>query len=539
MRPFPQLARAVQGLLVLAMLCAAPTRAATFVVDTTSDASLSACADGVPMDCSLRGAITAANATPAADVIAFDIPTSDAGFQPATQHWRISVPEGPLLPSTGPSVVIDGYTQPGASANTNTPAQGGLNGVLKIEVRGANPNGNANFAFQLDSDSPSVLRGLVINGYRDGQIFMRGIGAHRVEGCYLGTDVTGSSAVLLSGTLPTSNGIVLAGDGEYVIGGTLPAERNLISGLNFAMNTSGNALPAPRIQGNLVGTNAVGDAIVGNSFGLLAFRLGNALIGGNSAEARNVFSGHTGQVLLFRANTPGIFSGTQVLGNYFGTDASGRRRLGNDLQAAGSTIEFSGVGCALGFGGTAEGEPNLIAYSGLAGVAVLGCNGQETSHNHYRGNTGLAFDNAFGNLLGTTVNDVDDADEGGNRLQNSPEVFLPPDFEPMGASSVTLDYRVDTAVANAVYPITVNFYRADCGGGSRALLGSDTIAEAQAQSLRTFTLTAADSANVLPLVATAVDAEGNTSEFSPMQGDPIFRGDFEDQLAAPAPGYCP
>lgn len=539
MRLLPQPPLAIASLGLLTLFCAASAHAATYIVDTSSNASLAACVDEIPADCSLRGALTAANATPEADLIAFDIPTSDAGYQPATQHWRIGVPEGPLLPSTGPSVVIDGYTQPGANANTNTPVDGGLNGTLKIEISGDNPNGNANFAFQLDSDSPSVLRGLVINGYRDGQVYLRGLGAHRIEGCYLGTDISGSNAALVSGALPTSNGIVLAGSGEYVIGGIQPAERNLLSGLNIAISTSGNALPAVRIQGNLLGTTAAGDTVVGNTFGLLAFRLGNALIGGNSPEARNVFSGHRGQAALFRANTPGIFAATLVLGNYFGTDVSGRRRLGNDLQVAGSSIEFSGSGCALGFGGVAAGEANLVAYSESAGVAVFGCNGLKTSHNRYLGNQGPAFDNALGNLLGSTANDVDDSDEGANRLQNSPEVFLPVDFRPMGASSVTLDYRVDTAIANAAYPIQVNFYRANCGGGSRQWLGSDSIDIAEAQTLQTFSLAAPDSGNVLPLVATAIDALGNTSEFSVMQGDEIFRADFEDQLRPATPGYCP
>jgi len=158
--------------------------AAAFVVDTTSDTSLSACDVGMANDCSLRGALTAANATPAADDIVFNIPQSDAGFQAPTQHWRISVPDGALLPSAVASVLIDGSTQPGANANSNSPAQGGLNGALKIEIRGTNPLGNANFAFQLIGDSASVLRGLVINGYRDAQVFLSGAGAHRIEGCY-------------------------------------------------------------------------------------------------------------------------------------------------------------------------------------------------------------------------------------------------------------------------------------------------------------------------------------------------------------------
>ena len=67
------------------------SHAATFVVDTTVDATLSTCDANIVADCSLRGAIAAANATSAADVINFDIPQSDVGFQPASSHWRIDV----------------------------------------------------------------------------------------------------------------------------------------------------------------------------------------------------------------------------------------------------------------------------------------------------------------------------------------------------------------------------------------------------------------------------------------------------------------
>ena len=507
------------------------TKAATFTVDTTSDASLSACT-AAPDDCSLRGAINAANATPAADDIHFNIPQSDAGFQSATQHWRISIPDSqPLLRPTA-AVLIDGTTQPGAIANTNSPAQGGLNGTLKIEVRGNNPNGNANYAFLLDGDSAATLRGLAISGFRDGQVFFGGLGAHRLEGCYLGTDITGSATAFLSGMQPITNGVIFAGNGNYVIGGTLPGDRNLLSGFNFAMSTSGNALASVRIQGNLIGTNAAGAAVIGNAFGLLSFRFGNTLIGGSEPDARNVFSGHTGQALLLRtAGNAGVFANTQILGNYFGTDVSGNRALGNDLQRRGSSIEIAATGCALTLGGTEAGEANLIAYSASSGVAVFGCNGQQTPLNQYRGNQGPAFDNGVGNsTFGSTANDALDVDEGGNRLQNYPELTLP------AVGSTMLGYRVDTAIVNATYPITVNFYRAGCGGGSDALVTSATISAAQAQQTLSLDTTALE--NYLPLTATAVDAAGNTSEFAPTLGEEIFRSGFEDILAPLTAASC-
>ena len=64
-------------------------------------------------------------------------------------------------------------------------------------------------------------------------------------------------------------------------------------------------------------------------------------------------------------------------------------------------------------------------------------------------------------------------------------------------------------------------------------------ATAQAQTLKSVVLQSPDGANVLPLLATAVDALGNSSEFSGMLGDEIFRGDFEDVLRPLSAGKCP
>ncbi|HWS25225.1 MAG TPA: hypothetical protein VN259_01500 [Xanthomonadales bacterium] len=510
------------------LLCAAGASAATYTVDTTSDAALSACLGAVANDCSLRGAMITANQTPEADTIAFDIPQSDPGFQVATQHWRILVHEPQLIPAANAPVIIDGYTQPGAVANSNTPGQGGLNTVLKIEIRGVNPIGNANFAIQLSGEQASVVRGLAINNYRDAQVYLSGNGAHRIEGCFLGTDITGSSAQLLS------NGIFIAGGGPYVIGGLLPAQRNLVSGLNNALLTNQPA-NGVTIQGNLFGTNAAGTAAIGNEFGLLLYRMSNSLVGGSDPAARNVFSGHRSHAILLQTQVPGSFSGTRIEGNYFGTDVTGLRRLGNDINGGRSTIQANDPGCQISIGGAGPGQANLIAFSAGAGIRNDRCNGLQTPLNHYYGNQGIAFDNVFGGGgHGATPNDAGDGDElGGNRLQNYPELVLP-----SGGDVANLQFRVDTAPANASYPILVNFYRGACGGGSRALLASASVSVAQAQQLISFTVTSPDGAGILPLTATAVDAAGNTSEFAPMLGEALFRDEFEDTPAPQRPGTC-
>jgi hypothetical protein len=98
-----------------------------------------------------------------------------------------------------------------------------------------------------------------------------------------------------------------------------------------------------------------------------------------------------------------------------------------------------------------------------------------------------------------------------------------------------VQYRVDTAIANAAYPITVNFYRAGCGGGGAARVASASISAAGAQQNLNIDLSAT---SFLPLTAVAVDAAGNQSEFAPTQGEEIFRSGFEDVLAPITPGRC-
>src|SRR4051794_26622568 len=95
------------GLLSLGAI-AGPAQAADYVVDSTLDSDLQGCVDATPDDCTLRGAINKANLDVSADVINFGIPS--AGTKTITL--------GSALPPISKPVTIDGYTQSGASANT-------------------------------------------------------------------------------------------------------------------------------------------------------------------------------------------------------------------------------------------------------------------------------------------------------------------------------------------------------------------------------------------------------------------------------------
>lgn len=514
-------------LLPLFFLASLPLHAAVFVVDTTSDTSLSACT-AAAADCSLRGAITAANATTDVDEIQFQIPISDAGYQAATQHWRIGV--GSIaLPAISEGVLIDGFTQTGASANTQTPTQGGLNSVLTIEIV---PSGSGTQINGLDTFSnnfaaaATTIRGLVISRFAS-QIQLGGSAGHRVEGCYLGTDITGTQAAV---TTPSGrgNGVRLQGPGPYQIGGTLPAQRNLLSGM-FTAVVQQSTPEGLGIRGNLIGTDVTGRLAIGNTDTALQFNQGvlrNAQIGGTDPAARNVIAASSFWAILLFGQGATPFSGTRIEGNFIGTDVSGGRALGNGLNPGSpsqptAAIQVSGiVACNLVIGGSAAGQANVIAYSGLGGVANDQCRGVVASDNVFVANRGIAFDNIVGGgSIGVTPNDATDPDEsGGNRLQNFPELSI---VTTLANGDVSLNYSVDSATTNATYPLEVRFYRAGPGGGGVARVGQATYS---APGVIANILLPSPA---LPVTAVVVDALGNQSEFAPALGDVLLANGFE------------
>ncbi len=120
----------VLAALALMMMAAAaePARAqTTFTVNTTSDTNDGTCDAS---HCSLREAITAANAAAGADTIEFAI-------LPAGGVHVIQI-SGTELPALQDDLVIDGYTQAGASPNTS--ATGGLDTQLRIQLQPITPS---------------------------------------------------------------------------------------------------------------------------------------------------------------------------------------------------------------------------------------------------------------------------------------------------------------------------------------------------------------------------------------------------------------
>src|SRR5437762_6079480 len=266
---------------------------------------------------SLRQAILDANGNAGADTIEFNIPASDLNCIVTTNVCTITPTAAFPLPPIMDRVTIDGYTQRPCASNVapcshpNMLAVGD-DAVLLIVLDGsAHTDSNIALLLQGAAAGQSVIKGLVIDNWGRGIVTQTD--SVTIEGCFIGIDP--------SGTLARTNDIGVFADSfsptsGMHIGGTLAAQRNVISGNNRGIffQSGSNHM----VQGNFIGTNRNGTAAVANSIGISIQASDDDLIGGTTAQARNIIAG---------AGSQGIFLGsaarTTIQGNFIGTDVTG------------------------------------------------------------------------------------------------------------------------------------------------------------------------------------------------------------------------
>jgi len=536
-----------------------------FVVTAIGDVDDGFCS---PSHCSLREALHAANNHPGRDAIHFAIP--GAGPHQIQVEDRSPHSFGLFgLPAITDPVVIDGYTQPGASANTLVI---GTDAVLLIELKGllSDPFGqfgsyeNAGLLVLTDD---TTIRGLAINqfhaGIRVGELAHRNVlevSGAVIAGNYLGTDS--------SGRFRRENVFGVSATGGTVVGGTLPGDRNVASG-NF---TGGILTEGGTVQGNYVGLNAAGAGAVGNGRGVsvnnaYGIRAGTSvdnppIIGGTAPGTGNVVSANRGEGIIMNCRCDGYL----IQGNIVGLDATGTTRQGNhrhgvDLEGgtglvggaapgAGNIIAASsGIGIFIDsndntiqgnivglmpdgststvsrnqrgilvfssgnlIGGTGPGEGNLIGSNSEYGVAV-GFNGNSDARNSILGNQihdngGLGIDL---NRDGVTPNDPGDVDGGPNRRQNFPVITMAATTAADGLVAGTLESTPGAAFRIEVFANTA----ADPSGfgeGEQFLGFVDVTTDAGGNASFALSLPALTPGTVA--TATATGPDGNTSEFS-------------------------
>jgi CSLREA domain-containing protein len=295
------------------LLAAKPSHAQTnFTVNSeldTPDANLGdgSCSTdrliGQSPECTLRAALEEVNfASGSISTINFDIPGSGVKtISPSTS-----------LPGITEQVTIDGYSQPGARANTLAK---GTNAVLKLELNGSNV-GLAGSGLVIRNAQNCVIRGLVINRFKGGDgININGVSAkdNRIEGNFIGTDP--------SGTVDLGNGedgVAIVEASANVVGGTTPDKRNLISGNLEPGVLIGAGSANNKVEGNLIGTQKDGLTPLGNdASGVFINGSANNIVEGSTPASANTiaFNGKDGVALLGgtgnRILSNSIFSNTQ------------------------------------------------------------------------------------------------------------------------------------------------------------------------------------------------------------------------------------
>ncbi len=559
-------------------------RLTTFTVTSTAD-------DGSVG--TLRWAINQANTNGGLDTINFNIPDNDPGhlyyrddgtadslsliatttlsdgaitdFDPdypyAAHSWfRIDLDNSRAQLTITDAVIIDGYSQSGASENTLAI---GSDAILRIELTNLAGDSKRGITFDSGSNS-SVLRGLAINEFGGlGVLANYNVSDITIQGNYIGTDITG--------TLDLGNGDagIQIRSNDNLIGGSSAGDRNIISGSNnrgiafFTTGTltgniiennyigvdatglsglgnnsygiqlydndgiqirnnviadsasdgirflAGSNVDNSIIQGNLIGVGADGQTNIGNGgdgINLASNSANGNLIGGVGVGLGNVIAANDGNGILVQGPAT---SNTTIVGNAIGTDAAGLLSLGNNGH--GVLIENGSYGNLIG--GTAIGAGNKIAFNQGDGVALKSDagNGNAILGNSIFENDELGIDLNEDN---ETDNDDFDVDVGANTQINYPVLTS---AITDGSTSLKLSGWFNTTPGVATYRL--EFFAspvADPGGNGegQSMIGSlDVITNVDgvAQFNQTFFANVAFGEFIS---ATATDSLQNTSEFS-------------------------
>ena len=403
------------------------------------------------------------------------------------------------LQAINKAVFINGYSQPGASPNTNA-FNAGINAVLRIEIAGV-PGGAV-----LTILAPgTTVRGLAIHGGTNIVAASNVV----IAGNFLGTDATGTTALGLAGTgycvQVVSFGSTIVSN--VTIGGPAAADRNLIVSAGVGVQLPFVA-PGPGtgyvIQGNYIGTDISGTLALARGDGLNA--ISNALVSGNLISG-NPFGG----VQLVDNDT--------VQGNLIGTQRDGVSALPNG--------NFGGIiihGGNSTIGGTGAGEANVIANNAGFGVDIYNGSTQGSSNVNTRNR--ISRNSIYANgLLGFSVdgstfvlaNDLGDGDTwAANNVGNDGQNYPVMTSAAVSAGTATISGTLNS-IASSTFTLEF-FANAACNasgyGEGQTFIGTAAVTTDSSGNASFGPLAFAVPLGQTVITSTATDTAGNTSEFS-------------------------
>ena len=295
---------------------------------------------------------------------------------------------------------IHGVHLYGAGTSTNVVA----GNLIGTDVDGTADLGNGQDGVRIDvgasantvgGDRDAGL-GNLISGNDAYGIALVGTGTddNRLLGNRIGTNADGDAALGNA-----QDGVfVLQGAAGTKIGSAAPGEGNLVSGNgDVGVEIIGEGSDDTVVRGNRIGTNAAGDAALGNArHGVILYGGAQGTrVGGAGAGEGNLISGNVGDGVHIDGLGGGTLRDSVVAGNLIGTDATGALALGN----GGDGVVIANGATANTIGGVLAGAANTVSGNGGSGLHVVGAG---TDANRIAGNrigTSAAGDADLGNRL--------------------------------------------------------------------------------------------------------------------------------------------
>jgi Bacterial Ig-like domain (group 3) len=462
------MSRSPLGVFCLALIFAmfaTPAVAAVFTVTNTNDSGVG----------SFRQALLDANAAAGLDTIAFNIP--GAGVHTITLTS--------ILPLITSPVLIDGYTQPGSSVNTNA-LNAGINAVLQVELTGL----QVSLFFFTGSDG-STVRGLIINGSANDNIESQ-TSNFTVTGNFLGTNAAGTAAAGAPGAFgvridpPATNA---------TIGGPNAADRNLLSG-----NAGGGViLPFPITTGHLIQGNYIGTDVTGTAALNVGTPLGLRNIGGASVLG-NLVSGNVGGGMS-------LFDNNIVRGNLIGTQRDGVSPLPNSNFGG---INVNGNGSIIG--GSGAGEGNVIAFNTSRGIDMqINNSNNRVTQNSIHSNTAIGITLLHADTpLANDAGDVDTVPA--NHGQNYPVITS----VAIAAGTATISGAINSNASTSLHlEFFANALCSPSGNGEgQTFIGATDVSTDGGGNASFGPLAFAVPVGQSVITSTATSLAGDTSEFS-------------------------
>ncbi len=456
---------------------------------------------------SLREAILNANASTDFTFIDFDIP----GACPRTINLLSN------LPSITSGARINGFTQPGSVANTRITGDNATRCVLL--VGGSNLNG---FQFTGNSSSQFWIQGMVFSAF-DTALLINGGVNNLIQGNQFGGRFGSIAELNDSGT----NIVLGAVSDASTVGGDSPAQRNVLAGGVFSITINGGTLfnsNNNQIINNLIGTSRTEIDDFGTSnHSIVVETAGNTI--------RNNVIVNSGRNAIFLSGASN---------NVIQNNRIGRKDLYCTLMPI-SCIDINKGSGWYGIDMRDNSQNNQIIgnsiWNGTLGGVVIsnGLSNKISGNSIYQnGDSGIVL----GNYNGTDNDALPATSNFANRGLNYPVIQSVSGASNFGVVTGTLatsngTYRVEV-FSSALTDLATRGEGETYHGATNVTItnglpgflgGTASFNLSIGNILSTFDLTGRH------FVATATDANGNTSEFSPRVvytlGSVLFANGFE------------